>query len=448
MEKKRQLFETWPVPKALWSLAAPTILSQMVVMIYNMADTFFIGRTNDPAKVAAASLAYVLFFMLNALANLFGIGGSSLISRLLGAGEQEKARDACAFSFYGTVLATAAYSVLVLCLMEPLLRLIGAGEATLGFAADYTLWVVVVGGIPAALSLTGSHLLRSVGAGREAGFGLTLGSLLNIALDPLLMFVLLPAGEEITGAALATCLSNLVSLVYYLLALRRIGRASPLSLSPRRLARGAAHAGTILAVGLPSAAGSTLVCVAIMVTNALMASYGDIPVAANGIVKKLEMLPHNVGTGLCQGMIPLVAYNYASGDRERMRSAIRLTRAAGLVFTAACIVLFELLAEPLARVFIGDEATVAMTASFLRVMCLATPFTVCCFHATYTLQAMGRGRESMLLACSRQGLVLIPLLFLLRALFGLEGIVWAQLAADSITVVASGLLLRSVMKKA
>ena len=447
MKDRNELFETAPVPKALLSLALPTIISQMIVMIYNLADTLFIGRTGDPCMVAAASLAYVLFFMLNALANLFGIGGGSLISRLLGAGRQEEARSACAFSFYGTALFSAAYALLCLVLMEPLLRLIGASDGTLGYASDYTLWVVVIGGIPATLSLTASHLLRSEGHGREAGIGLSLGSLLNIALDPLFMFVLLPAGQEITGAAVATCLSNTASLAYSLAVLYRMRRSSVLSLSPGLLREGRRWTRDVFAVGFPSAVSSVLVCVAIMVTNALAAAYGDIPVAAIGIVKKLEMLPHNVGTGLCQGMIPLAAYSYASGNHDRLRRTVSLTRRVGLVFTACCILLFELLSRPLATIFIANEETVDMTARFLRMMCLATPLTVTCFHATYTLQAMGKGRESLLLACCRQGAVLIPLLFLMNALLGLDGLVWTQLAADAVTAAVSTVLLERTMKR-
>ena len=447
MQNKNELFESMPVPKALLSLALPTIISQMIVMVYNMADTLFIGRTGDPYMVAAASLAYVLFFMLNALANLFGIGGGSLISRLLGAGHPEDAKSACAFSFYGAALAGALYSLVCLLFMEPLLRLMGASDATIAYACSYTLWVVVIGGLPATLSLTASHLLRSEGHGKEAGFGLSLGSVLNIALDPLLMFVILPKGQEITGAAIATCLSNLVSLGYSLAVLYRIRKGSVLSLSFRRLRLGLRWTRDVFAVGFPSAVSSVLVCVAIMITNALAAAYGDIPVAAIGIVKKLEMLPHNVGTGLCQGMIPLAAYSYASGNHTRLRQTIRLTRNVGLIFTGACIVLFEALAQPLSALFITDAETVTMTARFLRIMCLATPLTVCCFHATYTLQAMGKGRESMLLACCRQGVILIPLLFLMNLLFGLTGLVWTQLVADAITVILSTLLLERVMKK-
>ncbi len=446
MEQNTELFERMPVPRAVASLAVPTIISQLIVMVYNLADTFFIGQTNDPDKVAAASLAYVLFFMLNAVANLFGIGGGSLISRLLGADKKNDAASVCSFSFYGTIAVTLIYCICCYVFMEPLLYAIGASINTIEYAYSYTFWVVVIGGIPSALAMTLSHILRSEGHGKKAGFGLSMGGILNAVLDPLFMFVIFPDGLEITGAAAATCLSNICALIYYLAAFEKIKKNSVLSLKLSDALKCGKQTAEIFAVGFPSAVSSVLVCAAIMLTNRLASGYGDIPVAAIGIVKKMEMLPHNVGTGLCQGMIPLVAYNYASGDHQRMHHAVRFTRNAGLVITGLCIILFETAANGLSWLFIRDPDTLAMTAVFLRIMVLATPFTVCNFHMTYTLQALGKGRESMILACCRQGLILIPLLLIMNSVCGLYGVIWTQLIADAITAAISLFLFRKVSR--
>ncbi len=446
-DRNRELFETKPIPKALLSLAVPTIISQLVVMAYNMADTFFIGMTDDPYKIAAASMTYVLFFMLNAIANLFGIGGGSLISRLLGEKKGAEARGVCSFSVWGTGIITAVYSILCLVFMEPVLRLIGASDNTVGYASSYLLWVVIIGGIPASLSMAMSHVLRSEGHGGPAGIGLTIGSVLNIALDPLFMFVIFPDGMEVTGAAVATALSNVVSLVYYLVVMLRLGPGSVLTLDVRRFGDGLRRAKEVFYVGVPSAVNTVLVSVSIMVLNALASRYGDIPVAAIGIVKKVDMLPHNVGTGLCQGMIPLVAYNYAAKNFDRMKKAINLARWLGVALAALCVITFETLGRPISSLFIREEETLGMTASFLRVICLANPLTVCNFHMTYTLQGMGKGRESLLLSACRQGISLIPLYFLFNALFGLYGIVWAPLVAEAITFVIAMVLYRVTMKK-
>ena len=447
MDDNKILFETTPIPRALASLAVPTIISQLIVMIYNLADTFFIGQTNDPYKVAAASMAYVLFFMLNALANLFGIGGGSLISRLLGVDKREDAKAVGVFSFYGTILVTVLYCIICYFGMAPILRWMGASDNTIGFASDYTLWVVVIGGLPATLSMAMSHLLRSEGHGSKASFGLSMGGILNILLDPLFMFVLLPDGQEVTGAAVATMCSNLVALLYYCVIYYRIRKSSILSVSPKYLPASFPYMGQIFSVGFPSALSTVLVCVAIMFTNNLTASHGDIPVAAMGIVKKVEMLPHNVGTGLCQGMIPLIAYNFAAANYQRMTATIRTARLYGLIFTGLCIVVFEVFASGIAYLFIQDQETVELTTSFLRIMCLATPLTICNFHMCYTLQAMGRGTESLILSACRQGIFHIPLLFLLHACFGLYGIIWTQLAADACTLILSLFLYRRIVRQ-
>lgn len=437
MEDNKTLFEETPIPRALASLAVPTIISQLIVMIYNLADTFFIGQTNDPYKVAAASMAYVLFFMLNALANLFGIGGGTLISRLLGQKRTEDAKAVSSFSFYSTILVAAVYCLLCQIFMNPILNLMGASENTLGFARDYTFYVVVLGGIPATLSMAMSHLLRSEGLGSQASFGLTMGGILNIILDPLFMFVLLPDGQEVAGAAMATMLSNVIALIYYLAVYAKIRKTSVLSFSVRRIPSSLCHTGEVLSVGFPSALSTVLACVSIMVTNNLTAAHGDIPLAAIGIVKKIEMLPHNVGTGLCQGMTPLIAYNFSSGNHQRMKEIIRTSRMYGLIFTGLCIVLFEFFAGGIAQLFISEPETVSLTTNFLRIMCLATPLTICNFHMCYTLQAMGKGTESLLLSACRQGIFNIPLLFLMNAVFGMYGIAWTQFLADGFTVLVS-----------
>lgn len=436
----KELFESMPVSRALAKLAIPTIISQLITMIYNLADTFFIGSTKDPYKVAAATLAYTLFFILNALSNLFGIGGGTLISRLLGDGKPEEARKVCSFSFYGSILVALLYSVLCWIFMEPLLKLLGASEYTLGYAAGYTFWVVVIGGIPAMLSLTMSHLLRSEGYAGQASFGLGMGGVLNIVLDPLFMFVLLPSGQEVTGAAIATMLSNVAALIYFAAVFVKLRRSTVLSVAPSRILPGSHYAGVIFAVGFPSAIGNLLSCVSNMVINKLASGYGDIPVAALGIVKKIEMLPMNVGMGLCQGMLPLVAYNYAAKNFRRMKETVRKASLSGMAFAILCVIVFELFAQTSIRIFINDASTIAMGASFLRVNCLATPLMICNFHISFMFQAVGKGPQSLVLSSCRTGLVQIPLLFVMNALVGLYGLAWTQVISDAVTLVIALIL--------
>lgn len=447
MDENKEIFESMPVPKALATLAIPTIISQLITMIYNLADTFFIGQTNDPYKVAAASLAYVLFFIMNALSNLFGIGGGSLISRLLGQEKGEEAKKVCSFSFYGTIAVTFVYCLVCFIFMEPLLRLLGASDNTLGYASAYTLWVVVIGGIPSTLSMTMAHLLRSEGYAKQASFGLGMGGVLNMILDPLFMFVILEPGLEVTGAAVATMISNVCALLYFVCIFIKLRGRTVLSVSPKYIGSGSKYIGQIFSTGFPSALGSFLSCVANITVNNLTSGYGDIPVAAMGIVKKIDMLPMNVGMGLCQGMMPLVAYNYASKNYKRMKSVTNCARISGIVFAGLCIVVFELFASQIVGMFIVEPETLRLGTEFLRICCIATPVMICNFQMSYTFQAMGKGPQSLLLSACRQGLINIPLLFLMNHLFGLYGIAWTQLLSDGITLIISFALYQKVYRE-
>jgi len=440
MQENKALFSTMPIPKALATLAIPTIISQLITMIYNLADTFFIGRTDNHEMVAAASLSFVLLFIMNALSNLFGVGGGSLISRMMGAGRESEAKYVCSFSFYGTVAVSLLYSLVGFFFMEPMLRLVGASDATVGYASEYTLWVVVFGAVPTTLAVMMSHLLRSEGYASHASFGLALGGVLNIALDPLFMFVILEPGYEVMGAGIATFISNLITLVYFGAVFFCLRRRAIVSLSPKDALLGIKFSGEILKIGFPSALGTMLACVSNMCINNLVCSYGDYEMAAIGIVKKIDMLPMNVGMGLCQGMMPLVAFNYSSKNYARMREAARTARICGIVFATLCILAFESAAEPIVRFFIEDAETVRLGTDFLRICCLATPLMISNIQFSYTFQAMGKGKESLTLSACRQGLVNIPLLFIMNFFFGIYGVLWTQIIADVITLIISSVM--------
>lgn len=447
MNKNKDIFETMPVPRALAALAVPTIISQLITMIYNVADTFFIGRTNDPYKIAAASLVYALSFLMNALANLFGIGGGSLISRLLGIHDTVHAKKVCAFSFYGAIVAACIYSASCFIFMEPLLRLLGASDHTIGYSSQYVFWVVVVGGIASTLSMTMSHLLRSEGYAKQASFGLGMGGVLNILLDPVFMFVILPAGMEVTGAALATLSANICTLIYFLILFYRLRNTTVLSVSIKNVRLEGKYMRSVFSVGFPSAVGSVFACLTNTTISHLASGYGDIAVAAVGIVKKIDMLPLNIGMGLCQGMMPLAAYNYSAKNYKRMKETANCARTAGICFAAVCVLVFELFAPNIIGLFIQEARTVELGTGFLRIACLAVPFTVINFQMSYMFQAVGKGAQSLFLNSCKQGIVNIPFLFLMNSIFGLHGIIWTQLIADSITLILSFILYRKFSRE-
>lgn len=450
MKTDRELFERTPVPKALATLAIPTIISQLITMIYNLADTIFIGIADNPSMTAAASLSFMLVFMMNCLSNLFGIGGGSLISRLLGERREEDAGRVASFSFWGSLAVSVVYSVITAIFMEPMLMLLGATSDSLGFAKDYALWVIVVGAVPTTVAVTMSHLLRSEGHAKEASIGLGMGGVLNIILDPLFMFLILEPGNEVKGAAIATLISNVAVLIFFSFVYFRMRGKSVLTVSPRKILPRRAHLLSVFAVGFPSALGSFFVCISGIILNNLAsgysALYGDVPVASIGIAKKIDMLPMNVGMGLCQGMMPLVAYNFASGDFKRMRAFANAARIAGISFAFVCIIVFEIFAPWLVMIFNRDPLTVAMSTDFLRIFCIPVPLMITNFQLSFMFQAIGKGKQSLLLSSLRQGIVNIPLLFMMNYFFGLYGLVFTQLISDCLTTVISVIVYKHTMK--
>ncbi|MBR0074374.1 MAG: hypothetical protein IJP96_01295, partial [Synergistaceae bacterium] len=256
--KNREIFETWPIPKALFELALPMIFGQLIILIYNLADTFFIGRTNNPLMVAGVSLLLPVFNISITFANLFGIGGGTLISRLMGAGKDDEALTVSSFCFYMAMISAGIFSLLMYFFMEDILRILGASDDTLIFAEHYTFCVIVLGAVPTILSMTLSNFLRSVGYAKKAGFGISMGGIINIFLDPLFMFVILPKGYEVLGAGIATMLSNVIICLYFLISIYKLKNSSVLSLSIKNFLPSKQNVYSVFNVGVPAAVAVTL----------------------------------------------------------------------------------------------------------------------------------------------------------------------------------------------
>lgn len=456
MDSKQELFQRVPVKKALATMAVPTIISQVVNLVYSLVDTFFIGRTGNSYMMAAVTLAFTIFMMNIAFSNLFGVGGGSLIARLIGKNDRENAEKVCAFSICGGISIALFYSLVIGCFMKPILRVLGASQDTMPYAVDYTLLVVVIGNLPMILGATLSHLLRNAGYSKKASLGLGLGSVLNIVLDPLFMFVLLPEGREVFGAALATLLSNVVSCVYLVAATQKVSGESPLTLKLTK-ARGIRKADvkSLFSVGIPSLVLTGLFDVANIFLNSMVSAHGDLSLAAMGIVMKAERLPNAVNVGLCQGMLPMVAYNYASGDRERMDQVIRVGRRWGLAIAVGSLVLFELFAGPIIRVFMstgGREVenavvTIGYAVIFLRIRCIASPVQFLNYHSSYSMQAMGNGRDTLIHAVARELLFYVPFMYLLDRLMGENGLALALVAGETCGAVFALFLLHRFLRK-
>lgn len=440
MEKtfaNQELFEDTPVMKALYKMIVPTIFAQMVVLIYNLVDTFYIGRTNNPYMVAAASLILPVYNITISIAGLAGVGGGALVSRLLGVKQEEEAKKVSMFCIYISIAIAIVFAGFTGAFMDPVLQVLGADAETWEFAENYARCVIVLGSVPTVLSGTLTNLLRSIGAAKQAGTGISLGGCLNIILDPLFMFALFPSGMEVIGAGAATVVSNVVVCLYYILTVYRTKQCSVITFSPRIGMPGKKHIISILSVGIPSAISSLLCDLNCVIINKLAVGYGGYALAAIGIAMKAERLPLNVGAGISQGTMPIVAYNYSAGNKKRLRKIVRYSVMTGLITAGISIVLYEVFADGIMKIFIKEIYTISLGVRFLRIRCLATPFMFLSYFIMTMFQGIGEGKKALLLGTMRWGIFNIFMVIILNKLFGMYGIIWGQFVADTFTVLLS-----------
>ncbi len=434
-----RVFEQYPIVRAVMALAIPTVISQIILVIYNMADTFFIGLAGSDAMITAVTVCMPAFMFLSAVSNLFGVGGASVIARALGAGETDKARHTAAFAFWGCVCVTVTYSIGAWLLRDTFVNLLGGSDpAVHASACRYLIWTVVLGGVATSLNALLGHLVRSEGRSMQAGFGIALGGVLNIALDPLFMFVILPRGNEVVGAAIATSLSNLIAMLYFLVLIFKSRRRSVISLKPTRAALEDRIPADVLATGLPACLMTLCENISYAVLDNLMALSGMVMQAGIGVAKKVNMLAHCMVRGMAQGVLPLIGYNYAAGNYGRMKRAVRISTAISVGLATGCMVICLAFSRSLIGVFIQHASDSQLYgARFLRILCVGGPFSACAYAFISFFQAVGESRKSFVLAILRKGLLDIPMMFLLVKTIPVYGIVWATPIADILCCAAA-----------
>jgi multidrug efflux pump len=444
---KTEIFEKAPIKRAVLSQIIPAIASQMIALLYNLADTYFVGMLNDPVQTAAVTVASPSFVMLTALSNLFGVGGASAIARALGKKDPEKARQISALSIWGGVGISVLFSILFACFASPILTLCGAKPDTLDAARRYARWVVTFGGPFTVLNTLLANLVRSEGGAVHASLGVSMGGLLNILLDP---FFVLPQflGLGAAGAGLATAISNGAATLYFLIYLFRKRGDTVLSLDPKLLRYAKYHLPTVLAIGFPSAIQYALTVVAVAAQARFVANHQITEaVAALGIIKKLDQLPLYFSIGVANGLLPLLAYTHSAGNVRRRRQAFRFGTSISLGFALFCLVLYEAFAPQLVGLFMENETTVAYGADFLRIMVTAMPMMSVCYPMIIQFQAMMRARESLICSILRKGVLDIPLLFLMDSLLPLYGCMWVQPIVDTTSLVVAGILYARIQRE-
>ena len=441
---RAKLFSETPVRRAILTLAIPTVISQLITVVYNMADTFFIGQMGDPRQVAAATLAMPCFMFLTAFANLFGLGGSSLISRCLGAGNRERAMRCASFCIWTGAVAALVYGLLVVLAEPVLLPILGASQETWTYCRQYICWTIGVGAVPTVMNAELAHLIRAEGYSKQAGFGVAFGGILNILLDPLFIFVF---KLEIAGAAIATMLSNLIAMGYFLGFLYRIRETTVITPAPRKFTLRERIPAEVLAVGLPGFTMTMMSTVSNTVLNHIVAGYSSTTIAGMGIAKKIDLLAYAIAQGMTQGTLPLIGYNYSSGNRRRMKQAIRTALLYSLLVACVGAMLLWFLAVPITRCFISDAKTVHYGQSFLKIICLACPSTAINFMAITVFQATGQKRQPLLLSLLRKGSLDVGFMIALNHFVGVEGIAWATPLADWLALLISVALIVPYLRR-
>lgn len=439
--KQQEIFENPSISKSVWTLALPTIASMMVMLFYNLADTFFVGQTGDAMQVAAVSLTMPIFLLFIALGNLFGIGGSSAISRYLGAKRMDEIKNASSFCFYGALVAGLILGMLGIVFMDVLVPLIGATEATHDYVYEYLTYLAF--GAPfIVLANAYGNVVRSIGLAKEAMVGMMIGTIVNIVLDPIMILAM---DMGVIGAAVATVIGNIIAAIYYVVLLWKGKTALSIRFVDCKLK--GKLVGDVLKIGVPASLNNFLMSIANIIYNVFLSGYGDIPVAAMGIALKANMLLIMLYLGLTMGVQPLIGYNFGSKNYDRMKQIIKYVMTVALTMGVIIGVIYLFAAGNIVSIFIHDEAVISYGTTMLRAQTVSGCFLGVLFVSMSTLQSMGKAGTSLILSVSRQGLLFIPSILITNYLFGLDGLIWAQPVADVISIVLSIVLLGYTYKK-
>lgn len=440
------LFEKTPVPKAIMKLAIPTILSSLVMVIYNLADTYFVGMLNDPIQNAAVALAAPVLLAFNAVNNLFGVGSSSLMSRSLGSKNYKLVYKSSAIGFYCALFCAMLVSLGCFFFQQPLLNLLGVTAETMSATSQYMKWTVIFGAVPSILNVVLAYMVRAEGASLHASVGTMSGCFLNIILDPLFI---LPWGLNMgaAGAGFATFLSNMAACFYFFILIHKKGQNTYVSLKFKQFSLDKAIMFSIFAVGIPAAIQNLLNVTGMTILNNLTASYGTDAVAAMGITQKINSVPMQIAMGMSQGIMPLISYNYSSGNVKRMRETLLTTMKIAISFALAVAFLYYFKSDFFIRLFMSNPTIVQYGSAFLKSFCLGLPFLCIDFIAVGVFQATGMGKEALFFALMRKIILEIPALIILNMLNPLYGLAYAQFTSEIVLATLAVIFLWRLFKK-
>ena len=436
-DNSNALFETTPVPRAFLTLTIPVVLSKIVSLIYNMADTFFIARTGNADLVAGVSICAPVFLLMVSLGDLFGLGGSSVMSRLFGQQKDEEGKRVSGFTFYGAIVTGIIVAAVMLLFRNPILRMLGAEGSVLKYAGEYYVWIAL--GAPfIILTLIPTNQLRTEGLANTAMAGSIVGSIVIIILDPVFIFGL---GMGAAGAAIATVLGNVATDIVFAVCIHKKSRK--LTIDPRMAKVDLATVAAVLAIGLPSSLNNLMNSLGTALLNRNLVPYGADKVAAMGIASKVNMLVAMIMIAFAFGAQALIGYNYSSGNKVRLREILKfdLLVQMAIAFVGGGILMVS--APWMIRMFMDDPVIVEAGTLMLRRLLIGLPFIGIFLICSTVFMSIGKPMPTLILSLSRQGIVFAVVLLLLSATMGYEGVVIAQPAADFLSALLGVVLLKA-----
>jgi putative MATE family efflux protein len=436
-----ELMENAPVLTSLIRFAVPTVLGNIVQLIYNITDTYFIGSLDDYRQIVAVSLAMPIMMAANALSHIFAAGAPSYISRLLGRNEYDEVKKTSAFAFYTTMILGVIIVATMILFLRPIVPVIGANDKTFTFTYDYT-FIVLVFSLVGMSGGTLQGLLRSEGDAKLASMGMIIGTVVNMLLDPLFILVF---NMGVKGAAIATVLGNVTSFVFFIIILRR--KNNHVSIAPWSYRPNRRMVTEVLSIGIPSSLSMVIMSFSMIIYNTLVSGYGTYVVAASSITIKAQMTAIMIIMGISMGMQPFIGFNYTARNFRWLLSGVRSSIALGtgvcLLFTAC----FALGACWFIRQFSSDGEVISTGTRMMRLAIIGLPFMSLQMTFMAYLQATGQALKSMIVNLSRQGLVLIPVIVLMNFFFKLDGFLLAQPIADLATTALAVILVLPGMIK-
>lgn len=438
---ENELFEKVPVPKAYFTLALPVVFSMVVSLVYNMVDTYFIAQTGNTNLVAGVSLSAPVFTLMIALGDIFGLGGSSVISRLFGEKKDEDGKRLSVFCFYAAILCGIVVTIVMMMLREPILYVLGADQDTISYASGYFTYIVL--GAPfIILSFTPSNLLRTEGFATAAMTGNILGAVVNMILDPVFISVL---GLGAAGAAIATVIGNIFADLFYVWFLLKKSRR--LSINPAGFHIHIAEVGQILAIGIPASITNLMQSIGIALTNRSLLTYGNDRVAAMGIVMKVNLIAVLILVGFAFGAQPLIGYNYGAKNHARLKEILRFCYEFECGVAAVLAGALSLAAPAMIGLFMQDASIIEIGVPMLRMQQMGMVFTAVVLVTTCTFQSAGKAVGAFLLSVSRQGVLFAAVLFIASKAFAYQGVLMAQAVSDLLTAVMAVILFEILIRR-